>query len=662
MLFTLLASGICSPENLSTITIRAHMLWEKDLLEIDRESLDTLLNIFDEIHNNYKSFREQCYSILDREVYNYYESIFAIALLKLSISIINKAADRSADNRVRNAISMFTDDERELVKEFERFSALDPHVVSPDLLAEYIVSRREGVYELVKEAVNKQYTQFSELIESWSGKYRLSNAVRRGLLIRYEARFRNIINAIKRLIEQQPAWIKRLFSDYEEAILSSAKIRDQFEQKVREVFEEKLKSMSSYIEKLEEERNNLIKKVEELSRGIATAESMRAAAEAEASKLREALQRLESRYSEVFKVLEKGLEDTKLLWKQLIEKEKELREALEREKESTAAREAIEAEVARLKQLAREYEDRIREYELEKNNLLLQLRTTEEKLSIIEKSARGELKGRLVAVDEAALLETIFIGKLRDKLEALPIKISTPWGTEVVDKWDDVKIYSDSVEDSLELPRNTRVMYTFRRRRLLGFGETRTINILGAYVVDVEQMRRHGVASEPASLEDILKVLRDAPRSAPGEKMFTIVGIASPTGWSESAIDYVTGKKQQLITKDVVVVLVDLVKNTVYYPSGVPEDFSEHLLRVFTVETNAEEENRVEKKIMDMCDSAVAKSPSEPVFPYTRLLEELKGVSPLSLFRVIYRLVDRRVIEVKRKRKSDTMIICRSYR
>lgn len=637
--------------SLADLTKEAEVFWKKDLTEINREHLNILLNTFNEIHSKYEKFKKTCYSKLSKENYDFYESVFVIALLKLSTSISDKTISESVDDRARYVIkyviSMFTDDEKNFVREFEKFNALDPNVVSPDLLANYIISRREGIYELVKEAVDKQYIYFNRLIESWSGRYKLSNAVRRGFLILYQARFKNIVDAIKKLIDQNPTLIKKLFSDYEESLLSSAKIREQFEQKIREVFEEKLKSMSDHIEKLEKERNDLIKRLEEFSRIISTAESKRISAEAELSKLHEEFQNLKNRYDMMLKAWEENLKEIDLLKRRIEEKEKELRKVIEKEKENEVVRVALENEIARLNQLVKYYETKIREYESEKNNLLMQIRKLEQKLSIIE---RGKTESRLITAEEAALFEIKFIGKIKGKLKNLPIKIITPDGNEVfVDKWEDVKeTYDESVKHNTKLPRNTRILYTSKIKRL--FGETRIINVLVAYIVDLEDLKEYGTTSKQASLEDIQKVLNDAPKAAPNEKMFTIIGIASPTGWSEKAISYVS----QLFIEDMVVLLVDPVENLVYHPEV---RGSESWVEIFIGETILEEEHRIEKTIEKMCADAIGKSPSAPVFLYSKLLKELSNVSYLSLNRVLRKLVDRGVIKIE-KGEKDTRIIC----
>ncbi|MCC6057113.1 MAG: hypothetical protein LM583_10600, partial [Desulfurococcaceae archaeon] len=227
-------------------------VWDKSLADLIKNPLPELLDDFRRIRGDFKDFEAKCYGKIDLNLYGYYESVFSVALLKLSVAIEDKVRGREVqDEYIKFAIDMFTPDEKNVIREYERFSGIDPKVVSPEALAEIIVSGKGEIYQLVKEAVSKQYIDFANIIKSWSSKYSISDSIRRGLIARYEARFKNVVEAVKRLLDQQPAWLRRLFAEYEEALLSSAEVREKFEKMFRDVYEKEVYSLRERIDALE---------------------------------------------------------------------------------------------------------------------------------------------------------------------------------------------------------------------------------------------------------------------------------------------------------------------------------------------------------------------------------------------------------------------------
>lgn len=141
----------------SDLVKEAMKLWNTDLDDISREPLPDLLNLFKRDFQNWHYFRDHCFLNMPTGLYDYYDSAFAIALLKLAVAIENKTTALGVlSEEVKSVVSTFSDNERNAIREFEKYKSLDPNVTPPKLLAEYIVSKREGIYDLVKEAVDKQ--------------------------------------------------------------------------------------------------------------------------------------------------------------------------------------------------------------------------------------------------------------------------------------------------------------------------------------------------------------------------------------------------------------------------------------------------------------------------------------------------------------------------
>jgi tetratricopeptide (TPR) repeat protein len=648
----------------SCIELASHALrvWSEDLIDLARNPLPKLLDDFRRIHGNFEEFKSRCYGNIDFNSYKYYESVFNVALLKLSAAIEDRVRGGEVkDEFVKFAVEMFTPDEKSAVRELERFSGLD---VPPETLAEVIASRRGEVYELVKEAVSKQYVNLHSIVETWSRERKIGDSVRRGLIHKYEARFKNVIEAFKRLLEQRPAWLTRLFSEYEEALLSSAEVRSTFEKELKEAYMREAGALRERLEKLEHEREEFLSKLASLGEKAASREAEREVLERELNRLREECELLRGKYQEALAKWEERTKELEDLKGKLMEKERHLEEMAKREEGLTAAKEAYEAEIARLKGLVSEYEAKVKEYERRKEELQLELKSMEDKVDVLARSLRGELKGHLVTAEDAAMLELIFVGKLRSKLkEELPIAIEAPWGEVVVSKWSYERVSAEGLEQGANLPRNASIVFGHRSRGLLGLGEERVIEVRGVYLSHLDTLRRQGLDSQPATLSDLLNALRDSLGVYDGGgRRFTLIGIASPTGWDESVAKYVAGEKYSLVFSSAIVLLIDLIENKVIYPerlsSAIP--LMDRYARIFMSEVRVDEEVHVEKVLKELCAEAIAKAPLGPaLFPYRRLIERVSGISYLSMMRVLHRYKEKGLIEIKDV-GGEKVVLCKS--
>ena len=197
----------------------ADRLCRMDLNDLVMRPPDMLLRSAKRVLESQEKFEEECYGSLPQSVYDHYSSTFHCALLKLSVALEDHVrSKRIHDEYARYVAGLYTEDEKRALVEFEKFSKLDPSITPPETLADVIVSEAGEVYKLVREAVRKQYVDFKGLVETWSKNLRIRNYVAKALMLRYESRFRNIVEAVKRLLDQQPAWLGRIFKDYEDAL------------------------------------------------------------------------------------------------------------------------------------------------------------------------------------------------------------------------------------------------------------------------------------------------------------------------------------------------------------------------------------------------------------------------------------------------------------
>jgi predicted DNA-binding protein YlxM (UPF0122 family) len=356
--------------------------------------------------------------------------------------------------------------------------------------------------------------------------------------------------------------------------------------------------------------------------------------------LKEDYELLKSKYQEVLTKWEERSKELEELRGKLVEKERELEEIAKREKELSAAKEACEAEILRLKSVINEYEAKVKEYERYKEELQLELKAMEDRVRALERGLKGELKGHLVTAEEAAMLELIFVEKLRGKLRDLPLVLETPWGEITIKKWS-YEWVSEELGQSMNLPRNVSVVFGYRSRGFLGLGEEKVIEIRGIYLSHVNTLRKQGLDSQPATLSELLSVLKNHLYSTSvNGRRFVLIGVASPTGWEEFASKYVMGEERpSLVFGDVVVILVDLIENKAIYPTRLSKVMPsiDRYARMFLPEVKVEEEALVREALKQLCREARAKAPPCPAFLYRDLVEKLKGISRLSVMRVLSR-------------------------
>jgi len=628
-----------------------------DLVDLSSRPLGDLVELARDILYRFKFFEGKCFSAVPRELYDVYIGMFHLALLKLGIALEERASGR-LEGDLAEIVGMYTVDERKAVREFERFSKLDPSVTPASVLADIIIARRGEIYGLVREAMAKQYVDLQGLVKTWAREGRVRDAIARALVSRYEARFRNVVEAVKMLIDRQPAWILRLFTEYEEALLESSQVRERFEKVYREVFEAEARRLEERIRQLEEEKVRLAKMVETLAAKATEEERARLEAEEEAAKLRRSYEEVRARYEQLMRDYESKLGELEKLKGELQAKEKALMDVLEREKANVAAREALEAELYRLKSLVAEYEERVRGYEGLKERLTLELESLRERVESLERAQRGEARGHLVYSDEASLLELIFINKFRSKLEALPLKLKTPWGDEEVKVWDEWRIESGALEREPLAPRNSSIVFIARKRGFLGFGEERYVEVRGVYYAHLDRLGKLGFDDRPATLAELLSIITKVYSGVQKSgRRLVILGVSSPTGWEEKAIKYVRGEAAgSLVFRDLAVILVDQFRGEVYYYDT---PWVEYYASLFKPEISEDEERRVEDTIKALCEEAYAISPEAPAFPESKIFERVKpSPDTLSAMRVLRRLSEKGVLEVKRV-GGERVIICR---
>lgn len=530
---------------------------QTDLLELESRFLDELLRDSRELYESMRKFERYCAGSMTRNVYDFGLSMFHLALLKLSTALESKLkGSQVRDEFTEYILKYYTLDERNSLRELERFSKLDPNVTPPEVLADIIVAEEGEVYRLVRDAVSKEYVDLARVLKTWESELRVRNHITRAFISVYQARFQNIIKAIELLLRQQPAWLKRLFKEYENALLKSAEVRARFEEEFKRVFGEEVSKLESVLRSLESENSNLRRRLEDVSVRLALTEEEKKKHEEDLARIRAEYELLHGKYESVLTDFNKKLAELESLRRDLLEKERELEKLRNSEASASAARIALENEIDRLRESIANYERRLQEYRE------LESRVKELKLAI-----EGKSTGNLVRREEVDYYYEVVAGRSRRMLEDRRVNIFDPRISDyvVIDRWSKIERF-DSFSGEVASPLILRGILFTRLTGLLS--KKRDFVIEYVLLTHFTDSGREGFDTQPVSLSEFTSFWRRRVYEAEEEKYYHVMIICSPTGFSEELVRYVSGGTTPwgaIASRYVTVYLLDLIKGRAYY-------------------------------------------------------------------------------------------------
>ncbi|MEM1677416.1 MAG: hypothetical protein QW655_04550 [Nitrososphaerota archaeon] len=528
-----------------------------DLIELKSRFLDELLRDTKELYNNLRVFEKYCIGNIDSKAHEFVKSMYHLALLKLSATLEDKLRDsRMEDEFTQYIIKYYTQDEKNALRELEKFSKLDPNITSPRVLADIIVAEEGEVFKLIREAVAKEYIDLGRVLRTWESELKIRNDLTRAFISVYQARFSNIVNAIQLLLNQQPGWLKRLFREYEGALLESAEVRKKFEEKLSIVFSREISKLEETLRALEEENNNLRRRIEELSASLILTEDEKRKQDEELHRIRVEYESLRSRYESVLTDLNKKLTEIENLKNLLLEKERELEKMKASHDATQAEKLAIENEIIQLRKTISEYEERIQDYKLLEN-----------RVKELESVLRAEPAGNLVKKEEIDYFYEVIAGRTRRMLEDSEIKVFDPryLNYRNVKKWDTVEKQAISVS-GVGGPLSVRSIIFTKLTGILYKKKDMVIEY--ALLTHFADPSYEEFDVRAVSLSEFTALWRDKVVETEKEKYYHILVIFSPTGFTKELIDYVTGSSvswASIASKYTTVYLVDFVKNRLYY-------------------------------------------------------------------------------------------------
>lgn len=596
----------------------ANRIFMTDLKDLITRITNSLIQDAKTIYLNMRTFEKDFYGLVGPEEFSYQMSVFQGALLKLATALEEKEVEEEFAEMI---INRYTNDEKKVLRKFEKFSKLDPMVTPPERLANIIVSETGEIYHLIKEAVFETYVNFGALIKTWENESKIRDDISKAFQIRYSERFSNVVNAIKILLDSQPAWLRRVFKEYEDALLGSYEIRKKFELDNQQLFMIEAEELKVVMDNMENEISTLFQNLEDLRHNCDSGDFEKKSLEDKLFGLKTECDRFKERHNDLLKKWDEKIHELSLLKHNIEKKESELQGLAENEKKGSASREALEAEIFRLKALILDFKNRNEKYQLLKNKINHEFDTLNDKIKIFKKQLIGVREGHFISGEDACMLERIFIQKFESKMRNLPKVFPTPWDSENVSGWGKeghIQMFEEFTDEKL-IPLNRKSIFRVKKRSLLGFGEEKHLIIEGVFRAHTGTLEKRGFDDWPLTLGEFLTILQiEESLSNVEGSCFHVIGISSPTGWDKRVIDYIAGEKfsKRYVLRDFLIVLVNQVTGEIYYSKTHP--LGHWYSQLYSSEVDYEKEARIRDWIKKFYEEAVTRTPA---FPHVLLSE-----------------------------------------
>lgn len=574
-----------SVDQCSMLLTSPNYIVHKDLVELVESLLDDLLIDARDLYNKMKTFERQCLGPVPKEVYDFTLSMYHLALLKLSTALEDKLKNNVIEDEfIRFILRYYTPDEKNALRDLDKFSKLDPDVIKPEKLADIIVQGRGEIYKLVKEAVEKEYIDLSRVIKTWESQLKIRNHIARAFLNVYYRRFGNIISAVQILLNQQPAWIKRLFEEYGEALLESAEVRKKFEDELRRVFESDKLRLEESLKKIEEENEKLRTILEKMTTEISLVEDERRRKDEELRTIRIEYETLVANYKRLLEDYNVRLTELENMKRILIEKEQELQKLRESQEAGMAEKVALENEIIQLRNLISDYEKRSQEYQV-----------LEARMRELESIMKGEQEGNIVRRGEVEYLYEAVAGRAHRILESGETTIHDPRTNErrQIKKWDSVERKNITLSKGTSNLAVRSIIFT-KLGGLTPFSRRKDIVVEYALFTHLTDQDSIEIDAKPIDISEIALFIRDRAEDAERNKYYYILVVISPTGFTSGLTALITGQKSPWMgatSRYLTLYLVDVVKGKNYYNQNDPVSFANSYLAV--LELSEEQLNRV---------------------------------------------------------------------
>ncbi len=541
----------CDPEE--------YLVPVKTVLREDLESLartyteDERVELWNEIREMWRKYLRECSVQLPEDLDKLVRGKFRFAQLLLAASF------RINNEEYPNITKMFKDEEYKLLERFEEMKILDH--LSIDEIVEFIRRKEGKVYEIVMKYYQEQLYMFDT---SWAP---LIGDLAKIFNQRYRNRRRKIEEAVIEYTKRHG--ILTVVSEIEEAVkkvLEAGEFKRKMEEELRRKIEEELglKALEEKLALLEEERERLNRHIRELEGKLLEEASSKAELVAELERLKSEKSRLVEDQESLASKLARAEEELKKAMEELRSKEEELRKLAAEKSHDKAVVETLTAEAETLKSLVEKLGAQTEEYREALERVKTEKSLIEARLAELESALRGESEGHVVTSEDARALEEVLVRRINKKLGDGAIIFDPLSKKERKIKWDRIEYISIAGEEEPGLPKGKGI--TLIKRRGIIFRK-RDIVVEGISLVHRESYREKGWDSKPVSLSEILDILEARVDQAEKGNYYHLLILASPTGFTSKAIEYLNSNEfhRNFTARHVSLYLVDPITGQVIY-------------------------------------------------------------------------------------------------
>ncbi len=545
-------SGSCNPDTYLGI---AEVVLREDLESLSRTfSVEERVELWNELRSSFKKYLLECAPSLPRDIDRIIRGKFKFAQLLL-------AATFKFNNEGYEEITrMFRDEEYEILRDFEEYKIFDN--LDVDDIVEFIRRREGKVYELVKKYYEKQYNM---LDRSWAS---LIGDLAYMFNTRYRDRRRKIEQAVIEYVKRYG--LLTTVSEIEDAIkkiMEAGELRKRIEEEVKAKLEHELgiPVLEEKLKYLEDERNRLLRMLEELEEKYRSELASRAEIQAELEKLRREKDTIMKDYLALADKLRSVKEELERATRELRAKEEELERLSKEYTANKGVVEALQAEVETLRKTVNELSSQAEQYRRLLEAVTTEKEKVESRLQEVEAALRGESEGHLVTSEEAMGFEELLVHRILLKAgNGLEIYDPVRGRHRRISAWDEVLHYELVAPgpENKGLPRGKGVVLA-KKRGL--FFKKKDVVIEAVTLVHPEAYREKGWDTRPVNLAELLDLVGSRVDEAEKGNYYHILVVSSPTGFTKKALDYIGGSEfhKNFVAKHVTVYLVDPVTGTI---------------------------------------------------------------------------------------------------
>jgi len=568
---------------LNKITHTANSVLDMDLAALQRMPERSRIEKYNEIKADEEELRWE----FGKECPNYLTSDSKERIAgELTLSRLLLAASFYKDGEVPAAMGDdFIEAELEAVVEFDRFKQFD---ALDEAQIEERVRRMEGeVYELVQEYTSTQIANMDELIDNAE----VQQGVIERLVDRYDDRRERIRQGFFVYVETHG--LEHMVESIEDAVGAVSESTAEREQ-IQQLLEEEFADLEATLESgFEKQKLNVETKLSRVEREIAS-EAV------DTATVQRQLQQIETVDDDAIARLDTALSRTRELKSRLDQKIEQLTAAREdamssdMEEAGQDAADVVDAELDRLRDQRSELEQEINRLESERGEIKsARERLDQRQQSLTQRAKEVESTGEeggidgsdVVTASTARLFEMDYLGRFETNMFEVP-SITLPnevfeipdgyWEgrserrSEATRMTNLLQEYDSGPSETH--PTNPTARYTITESKYLGLSERAKMIVEATVVSHLEPHAINGFDSEPANLEDLLSFVNSAVDEASDEEIPYLLGIASPTGWTEQVQDLVVDDDiaRTRFSRHVSVCLVDLKSGSLMYDSSDP--------------------------------------------------------------------------------------------